>query len=153
MEIERKFLVNTLPDLTAYPSKKLSQAYISTEPVIRLREMDSQFFLTVKSKGHLSREELEIPISHEEYINLYKKVEGHVIEKVRYYIPLNNELTAELDIYHDFLEGLMTVEVEFSTEEAANAFVPPSWFGKDITFDGRFKNNRLALDGNPMKEV
>ncbi len=149
MEIERKYLIKSLPDLTDYPYKKLTQAYISTKPVIRLRQMGNNFFLTVKSNGHLVREEFEMPISHEEYMILFKKVEGNPIEKTRYYIPLNDNLTAELDIYHGFLEGLLTVEVEFNSEELANNFIPPTWFGKDITFDARYKNNQLALNGTP----
>lgn len=149
MEIERKYLVKTLPDLTSYSYKKLTQAYISTKPVIRLRQMDDTFFLTVKSSGHLMREEFEMQISHEEYTNLYKKIEGNPIEKTRYYIPLNDQLTAELDIYHGFLNGLLTVEVEFNCEETANSFTPPTWFGEDITFDARYKNNQLTLYGNP----
>lgn len=151
MEIERKYLVKTLPDLTSYPSKKITQAYISTKPVIRLRQMDDEFFLTVKSKGHLIREEFEMPISQDEYTHLCEKVEGHPIEKTRYYIPLTETLTAELDLYHGFLDHLLTVEVEFKDEESANHFIPPVWFGADITFDARYKNNQLALYGKPNK--
>ena len=151
MEIERKYLVKTLPDLTSCPYKELTQAYISTKPVIRLRQMGDDFFLTVKSSGHLIREEFEMPIEKEEYLSLYNKVEGNPIEKTRYYIPIAENLTAELDIYHGFLDGLLTVEVEFTSEEAANTFSPPAWFGEDITFDARYKNNQLALHGNPQK--
>nr|WP_302598934.1 CYTH domain-containing protein [uncultured Cellulosilyticum sp.] len=149
MEIERKYLVKTLPDLTSCPYKELTQAYISTKPVIRLRQMGDDFFLTVKSSGHLIREEFEMPIEKEEYLSLYNKVEGNPIEKTRYYIPLNKHLTAELDLYHGFLEGLLTVEVEFDSEDAANQFIAPTWFGADITFDARYKNNQLSLYGKP----
>lgn len=149
MEIERKYLVKSLPKLSAYTYKKLTQAYISTSPVIRLRQMNENFFLTVKSSGHLMREEFEMPISYEEYTSLLNKVEGNAIEKTRYYIPLANNLTAELDLYHGFLDGLLTVEVEFDSEEAALNFTPPDWFGEDITFDARYKNNQLALNGRP----
>ena len=152
MEIERKFLINELPDLKSFSFKKLSQAYISTTPVIRLRQMDTDFFLTVKSSGHLSREEFEMLISEGEYRTLLKKVEGHPIEKERYYIPLSQDLTAELDVYHGFLEGLFTVEVEFPSKEAALSFKPPSWFGEDITFDARYKNNMLSLHGKPQNK-
>ena len=36
------------------------------------------------------------------------------------------------------------VEVEFPDEESAKAFNPPEWFGEEVTFDDRFKNNYLA---------
>lgn len=39
MEIERKFLIKSLPDnLESYSCDTLIQAYISTEPVIRVRK-------------------------------------------------------------------------------------------------------------------
>ena len=41
MEIERKFLIHTLPeDLNSYPSSTLEQAYLCTEPVVRVRRSD-----------------------------------------------------------------------------------------------------------------
>ena len=43
------------------------------------------------------------------------------------------------------LTGLVFAEVEFPDEAAAAEFVQPAWFDRDVTFDDRFKNNRLAL--------
>ena len=61
------------------------------------------------------------------------------------HIPLpGTSCTAELDIFSGHYKGLMLVEVEFETEEQANAFVPPEWFGKDVTFSGEYQNSRLA---------
>lgn len=152
MEIERKFLVQNYPLLAAYSNKKITQAYISTDPVIRLREMGDQYFLTVKSQGHMIREEFEMPITKEQYDSLYKKVDSSPIEKIRYFIPLENNLTAELDIYKGHLDGLCTVEVEFISVAAADSFIPPQWFGKDITLDNRYKNNNLATYGIPIEK-
>lgn len=151
MEIERKFLIKDCPSLRTYSYKKIKQAYISTDPVIRIRQMNNQFFLTIKSQGHMMREEFEIPITKEQFETLYKKVEGSPIIKTRYLIPLENELIAELDIYKGHLEGLYTVEVEFTSIAAANSFTAPSWFGKDITLDSRYKNNHLATYGKPLE--
>jgi adenylate cyclase len=39
--------------------------------------------------------------------------------------------------------------VEFDSEAAADAFAPPAWLGRDVTEDGRYKNQRLARDGAP----
>ena len=37
MEIERKYLIHKLPDhLEAYPHRTLEQAYLCTEPVVRV---------------------------------------------------------------------------------------------------------------------
>ncbi|PHV70359.1 adenylate cyclase [Sporanaerobium hydrogeniformans] len=150
MEIERKFLVDCLPDLTHYKHKKLTQGYISTDPVIRVRQMGDSYFLTVKSQGHMIREEFDLPITKEQYESLLCKLECPPIEKVRYYIPLENNLIAELDVFTGSLHGLTTVEVEFNSSAAAHNFEVPSWFGKDITHDNRYKNNHLAIYGLPL---
>ena len=35
--------------------------------------------------------------------------------------------------------------VEFKSLEDANSFVVPTWFGKEITEDVRYKNDNLAV--------
>ena len=38
MEIERKFLIKKLPaDLASFPCHKIEQAYLNTNPVVRIR--------------------------------------------------------------------------------------------------------------------
>lgn len=150
MEIERKFLVKELPNLNHYPHKALTQAYISTDPVIRIREMENTFCLCVKSQGHLIREEFELDLTLEQYQALWEKIEYSPIKKTRYFIPLEGDLTAELDVYYDHLDGLKTVEVEFSSTHEADKFKPPVWFGEDITHDNRYKNNHLSMYGLPL---
>ena len=150
MEIERKFLVNKCPTLDQYPVIQITQAYVSIQPVIRIRQSNDDFFLTIKSSGAISREEYEMPITDEEFHTLLKKVEGTVITKKRYLIPLEDGLTAELDVFGGSLSPLTTVEVEFASLEVANHFTPPSWFGKDVSLDARYKNNNLSLKGLPQ---
>ncbi len=36
------------------------------------------------------------------------------------------------------------MEVEFSTKTEAQAFVPPEWFGREVTEDVRFSYGTLA---------
>jgi len=144
MEIERKFLVASLPDLTSLGFKKLEQAYLSFEPEIRIRCVDNEYYLTEKSDGDLVRTEIERSIDNESYQILSNLIQSRIINKTRYYIKINSELTAELDIYYEELEGLATIEVEFKSEEEANNFVVPDWFGKEITYDERYKNKNLA---------
>jgi CYTH domain-containing protein len=149
MEIERKFLIKELPIIKNYKHKKIIQGYISIDPVIRMRQIADSYFLTVKSHGHMVREELELPLTADQFSSLWSKLECPPIEKTRYFIPLENHLIAELDIYEASLEGLITIEVEFCSEEEALSFMPPSWFGKDVTHDSRYKNNHLSLHGSP----
>ena len=125
MEIERKFLTKELPfDITAYPCKAITQR-ISPFPTIRIRQSNADYILTVKGKGHLAREEFELPLSEEEYNRLSLKTEGTPVCKKRYLVPIEENLTAEVDIYEGELQGLMTTEVEFSSVEAAEKFVAP----------------------------
>ncbi len=35
-------------------------------------------------------------------------------------------------------------EVEFDSEKKADEFVPPDWFGKEVTNEASYKNRSLA---------
>ena len=51
MEIERKYLIKKLPeDLAQYPHMEMEQAYLCTEPVVRVRKEGEDYVLTYKSK-------------------------------------------------------------------------------------------------------
>ncbi len=152
MEIERKFLTKEIPfDITAYPCKEITQAYISFSPTIRIRKSDADYYLTVKGKGHLAREEFELPIKKEEYTRLLLKTEGTPVCKKRYFVPLAEGLTAEVDLYEGALHGLMTTEVEFPSLAMAEVFAAPAWFGRDVSREKVYKNTSLSLYGLPKE--
>ena len=146
MEIERKYLITAAPDgLDTYPSHQIEQAYLCTEPVVRIRRQDDEYWLTYKSKGLLVREEYNLPLTESSYRHLLAKADGIVLTKRRYRIPLRDTgLTIELDIFSGAYEGLMLAEVEFPDEESALGFTPPDWFGRDVTFSGEYQNSRLS---------
>ena len=147
MEIERKFLVETAPEnFESYPFHMIEQAYLCTEPVVRIRREDSSYYLTYKSKGLLSREEYNLPLTEEAYQHLLTKADGNILTKKRYLIPVDgrDDLTIEFDVFEGKFEGLMLAEVEFSSEDEALAFVPPSWFSRDVTFTREYQNSRLS---------
>lgn len=144
MEIERKYLVKTLPEnLESYSCRFLEQGYLSTEPVVRVRQDNDKYELTYKSKGLMVREEYNLPLTKESYEHLKAKADGRIITKKRYMIPLN-QYTIELDVFEGELAPLILAEVEFSTEEDANAFVAPEWFGEDVTFSTKYHNSTLS---------
>ncbi|MDR1912982.1 MAG: CYTH domain-containing protein [Clostridiales bacterium] len=148
IEIERKFLLHKIPfNLDNYTQLEIEQAYVSVDPTIRLRRIGREFFLTVKQGLALVRTEVEFPITEQQYRHLWGKIETNVIRKTRILVPLDL-LTAELDIYHGSLDGLMTVEVEFKSLEDALAFIPPNWFGEDVSQDPKYTNSMLALNDN-----
>lgn len=145
MEIERKYLIHTLPEnLENYPHRIIEQGYLSTEPVVRIRRDNDEYILTYKSKGLMVREEYNLPLTKDSYMHLREKIDGRLIIKKRYLIPLANELTIELDIFGGDLAPLMLAEVEFPDETSASSFTPPKWFGEDVTFSGEYHNSRLS---------
>lgn len=147
MEIERKFLVKRemIPqDLEQYPHDELEQAYIITEPVLRIRKKNDTYILTYKGPGLMKREEVEFPLTEEAYDKLLAKTDGNLITKTRYKIPEKNHLTIEFDIFSGLFEGLFLAEVEFPDEESALAYIPPAWFGKEVTEENTFHNSTLS---------
>ena len=151
-EIEKKFLVTELPqNLESYPHSEITQGYIritgdGTEE--RVRRKGARFLHTIKSGKGLIRKESEKEISEKEFSELWPMTEGMRIIKTRYDIEYVGVLI-ELDIFSGNLDGLIVAEVEFESEEESEKFVPPKWFGSEITDDERYKNKNLAIYGKP----
>lgn len=151
MEIERKYLIHQLPEnYASYPMLKIEQGYLNTHPVVRIRRQDEEYYLTYKSDGLMVREEYNLPLTRDAYLHLREKVDGHVITKNRYRIPYKEHLVIELDVFEGALSPLILAEVEFDTEDQANSFCPPEWFGEDVTFSGSYHNSILSQQGLPL---
>lgn len=149
MEIERKFLIDKLPaDLDSYECHVIEQGYLCTEPVVRIRRQNEKFSLTYKSKGFLVREEVNLMLTQEAYNHLKKKVDGILISKKRYFLPIQGGLTVELDVFDKPYETLCMAEVEFHSEEEANTFIPLNWFGKEVTTQSTYQNSTLSKGVN-----
>ena len=146
MEIERKFTVKALPEnLDSYPFHLIEQAYLNTDPVLRIRKQDDEYYLTYKGKGLMAREEYNLPLNQSSYEHLLPKADGICISKKRYLIPWD-PYTIELDVFDAPFAPLIMAEVEFGSKEAAEAFVPPAWFDKDVTYCKEYHNSYLALE-------
>ncbi|MDO4274294.1 MAG: CYTH domain-containing protein [Eubacteriales bacterium] len=147
MEIERKFLIDAknLPkNLDSYPCLEIEQGYLCTTPVVRIRRQNDSYYLTYKSKGMMAREEYNLPLTKEAYEHLKPKTDGILIAKKRYVIPEKDNLSIELDVFMAPYDKLLLAEVEFPTEEAANSYKPPSWFGEDVTYSTQYHNSTLS---------
>ena len=147
MEIERKFLIKQIPEgCTSFPCRQIEQAYLNTDPVVRVRRDNDDYYLTYKGKGLLSREEYNLPLNKEAYEHLLAKADGIILTKKRYMIPVpgNDHLTIELDVFEGHYDGLILAEVEFPSEEDALTFTPPDWFGEDVTNSSLYHNSRLS---------
>ena len=144
MEIERKFLLKEIPEnLETYPVRHLEQGYLCTAPVVRIRRDNDKYELTYKGKGCMVREEHNLPLTKEAYEHLREKIDGRLIVKKRYMIPLEKH-TIELDVFEGDLAPLALAEVEFVTEEEAKVFTPPDWFAEDVTFSKLYHNSFLS---------
>ena len=154
MEIEKKFLVKQLPeDLFKFEKKEIEQGYLCSGPIVRIRKSNEEYILTYKSKQGIDEgitqlaricNEVQLPLTNESYEHLRGKVDGQLVCKTRYLIPLEHGRTAELDIFHNQLEGLVVVEVEFPEVEAINEFIIPEWFGEEVSKDHRYSNSYLS---------
>lgn len=128
MEIERKYLIEAaeMPEnCLSYPFLQIEQAYLSVDPVVRIRRQDDSFYLTYKSRGKMAREEYNLPLNAQSYAHLLAKADGLVLTKKRYLIPAKDAgipaspLTIELDVFEGAYQGLVLAEVEFSSKEEA----------------------------------
>ncbi|MBO6283241.1 MAG: adenylate cyclase, partial [Pseudobutyrivibrio sp.] len=118
-------------------------------PVVRIRKKNDKYILTYKGSGLLAHEEIEAELTEEGYNHLVKKIDGYLITKRRYLIPLD-PYTIELDVFSGHMDGLIMAEVEFPTVEEADAFTAPDWFGEDVTNDRRYHNSEMIF-GNPLR--
>ncbi len=161
-EIERKFAVKYLPkNLKIESIVYIKQAFIYRDKLTHIRirnikeiypENKQTYIYTVKTKGDIEytnkydigrKYEIENEINKELFDKLIKNKISNIIEKTRIKIPIGNNLKSEMDIYYDYLEGLLTIEVEFPTEELANNFQKPDWFGEELGYK-TLSNGKLS---------
>ena len=152
IERERRFLVTSLPEPLPVP-KRIVQAYLSTGPAsVRVRQIgDDRHVLTIKTGSGRNRVEIERDLDADEFRALWDASTELRIEKRRHRIDVGDGLTAELDLYDGDLEGRRLVEVEFADDAAADGFVAPHWFGREVTEDNRYTNSSLARYGWPTE--
>lgn len=156
MEIERKFLLNERFQqeiLTKrLQSHQLTQYYVQVgEDEERYRQQDNLYFHTIKKRmdSGLQREEIETECTKGDFeVNKCNMV-GNIIEKKRYVFPFG-EHKVEIDVYGGILKGLIICEVEFQSKDDAESFVPPDFFGTEVTWNKGYKNQSLAIKGLPI---
>ena len=151
-EIEKKYAVNYLPeDLNIANILDIEQAFIykDAKTVIRIRKIQNkkdkhiEYIYTVKTKGDIAYHkdstvanayEIESYLKEEEFNELIKNRISSIIRKTRMVIPIENNLKVEMDIYKDYLQELITAEVEFPSEDIANSFQKPEWLGEEMQY-------------------
>jgi adenylate cyclase len=148
IEIERKFLVTSLPEaMERYPHERIMQGYVvvgTDGSEVRLRRKGPKYFEAVKMGRGGIRSELEVELTAAQFDTLWEATSGRRIEKTRYEIRHAGAIM-EVDVYHGELAGLVTAECEFASAAESRRFVPPDWFGREVTNDPAYKNQSLAV--------
>lgn len=158
-EIEKKYKVLRLPEgFPNYPHKEIEQSYLNKggEP-IRLRrfEQNGEVSCLLSKKvreSDICCVEHNISLPPEVYEALKEAKEGRTIRKTRYIIPLYGGLKAELDVFHDFFEGLRYAEIEFPSVEAAESYKTPDWLGEPQSSRGVLSNYYMAVVAEDIGE-
>ena len=131
MEIERRWLVAGWPGLPPAAVIEMDQGYFAVRPAVRIRREaerggETRYVLCFKGRGGLVREELELPVTAEQYARLKALLTGPMIEKEQRRYPLPGGLTLEVNcVDPDRDTGFFYAEVEFPGEAAALAWTPP----------------------------
>lgn len=139
-EIEVTYVPKYVPDalLQATPTRIIDR-YLSPadDPRVklRLRQTGKTYELTKKISNNLHdlsvQDEYTIPLTPDEFA-LFSRLDAREVIKDRYKSALGNK-TIEIDVFRGKLEGLVLIEVEFISEAERNAFIPPDYFGNDVT--------------------
>lgn len=146
-EIERKFIVDKLPgmeNMKVLGTQQVYQTYLAIgDEQVRVRmSIDingTDYTLTIKRGHGIIRDELEIPISRDTYLQL-TKYKSQLI-KTRYNIHLGNSTKAYIDEYSH--EELIIAEIEFDHILGVNQLELPEWFGKEVTGVKEYENQYL----------
>jgi adenylate cyclase len=149
VEIERKWLVEQAPaEALSAPAELIEQGYLTIGDggaETRVRRRGESCFLTVKSGSGMTRAEHEVELTSEQFEALWPATAGARVIKRRHLIRGEGGSLIELDVFEGALSGLLLAEVEFDDPWGAESFVAPYWFGREVTDDPAYKNQRLAL--------
>lgn len=140
-EIERKFLVKEIPNLTGIKPVHYERYFLQRGSTVeeRIQKKDNTFEYEKKvTISPIESHKEKRIISEEEYNNLKQRSSDAIIRE-SYILATNPEVS--LKIYEGRFKGLMRVEVEFKSVEEANSFIPQDWMGEEIT------NSPLGRDG------
>jgi CYTH domain-containing protein len=150
-EIERKFLLDELPRALAFARRKaILQGYLALDgdTEVRVRRSAGGDTLTIKHGSGEVRVEEELALDGRQGDALWELTDGRRMQKTRREMRVDGMLV-EIDEYSGGLDGLIVAEVEFDDEEAARAFTPPAWFGREVTGEAAYANRSLSVDGLP----
>jgi CYTH domain-containing protein len=153
-EIERKFLLDELPGALAFAGRTaILQGYLALDgdTEVRVRRTPAGATLTIKHGGGEVRVEEELALGKRQADALWQLTDGRRLQKTRRIMRVDG-LEVSVDEYVGALDGLIVAEVEFDDEEASRAFMPPAWFGREVTGEAAYANRTLSVEGLPRED-
>lgn len=154
IERERRWLCNEVPWLWVIGSSSISDLYVS-ETQLRVRTVrdlstdEAVFKLTRKGDLAPSKRLITtIYLANEEH-ELLSQLPGRRLRKIRHAVRCPDGTTASVDVFSGALQHLVMAEWEFETDEAMEAYQPPSFVGPEVTIDPRYTGGHLARHGLP----
>ena len=151
-EIERTWIVKEMPprnELNIEPGRLHSvvQDYIlldgagelRTRKVLYIEKNKVEYDMAIKIGNGMVRTEVLKQLSKEEWASLHKVAKASLQQTL---VPC---FTFVIHVYKGKLKGLALVEVEFPNISESKRFIPPYWFGKEVTTDVRFRGKSLAF--------
>ncbi len=157
IELEKTYLAKYLPNsLLRCKHKEIIDKYIpesAKHPKLRIRKNGNKYELTkkepVKAGDASHQKEQTIMLTKKEF-NELMKLNGKKIHKTRYYYIYNGK-TAEFDIFHGPLKGLVLIDFEFNTIEEKNSFKMPEFCLADVTQENFIAGGMLC--GKSYKDI
>lgn len=143
LEIERKFLIQKLPDLSQIKPIRYERYFISDEDKNQIR---------VQKKGHKYELETKQQINEQEYYKTKREITkteflelsaecNKSIIRLSYLISQSPNITIKK--YCGPYEGLVRAEIEYDSIEQIGLYELPKWFGKEITGTVLANDHRL----------
>lgn len=132
-EIERKFFIKEMPDLSGIEPLHYERYFLErgNGKEIRISKINDSYVYEEKSElSELERTRTKREITREEFEQLKEKASEGLVRD-RYAFSSNPDIA--IQVYRGRFEGLIRVEVEFDSEEEAKAFLPLPWMGKEMT--------------------
>lgn len=145
-EVERRWLVEreVVETLELGPYREIEDAYVQGTGM-RLRKVSEAgaqaVFKLCKKYGKssdLCEAMTNLYLSEAEYVLLRSKLGGKLVKKVRYAIA-----GGSLDLYEGD-PSMAVFEIEFSSEDEAASYAPPSFVGVEVTAHPFYSGAALA---------
>ncbi len=133
-EIERKFFVNELPDLSKLEPLHYERYYLenSNGKEVRISKVNETYIYEEKlGISKLERTTSKKEISEIEFNKLKQQQASEGLIRDSYQLSNNPDIS--IKIYNGRFNGLIRAEVEFNSEEDAVSFVPLEWMGEEMT--------------------